>query len=117
MGLDSIWIFKDKKKHHPKFNPKLNLVGGMFSCHGKYSFRGKVYNTLIIEITGVSLYQECIPNAVIKQMSKKLSAFKMTDKKWGEYQMYSDQPLSEFNDIVRMFKEYADAGACLIGWW
>ena len=37
------------------------LCGGMFSGHGNGSFRGKVYNDFVEEITRESLYQGYIP--------------------------------------------------------
>ena len=117
MGLDSIWVFDNEDAHHPKFDPPLRLVGGVFSCHGKYSFRGKVYSEMIEHITGSSLYQEEIPNEEIVEMSKKLSSFEMTEELWGEFRYYESQDISQFKDIVRMFKTYGDAGANLIGWW
>jgi len=42
----------------------IKLCGGIISS-GAGSFRGKVYDTLILDITGVNLYQDWIPPDVV----------------------------------------------------
>lgn len=113
MGLDSFWKMpeetKDNHPKHPEFNPPLQLCGGMLSGSGQSSFRGKVYAGLIHSVTGVDIYQETISNDTIKKMAEKL------DKEDFDFiHEFSDE---ECNDMVRMFRAYADAGATLHGWW
>ena len=52
-------------------------AAGIELCSGIYSdisgsFRGKVYDTLILDLTGVSLYQVWIPPETVKQMAEAL---------------------------------------------
>lgn len=104
MGLDSFWEHPTEGTPDPDFDPPLQLCGGMLSGNGQHSFRGKVYNEIVESVTGVSLYQERIPNSVVQQMAAKL-ALELTDG--------SD----ESADLVRMFLAYGAAGFDLIGWW
>ena len=113
MGLDSYWSkdFAEIKVDDINFDPPLNLVGGMMSGHGQGSFRGKVYDALIETITGHSLYAEFITPEKIKEMASKLESFKGTIS--PEFQV---EP-KEYQDLVRMFKAYADTDHGLLGWW
>jgi hypothetical protein len=104
MGLDSFWRHPDGKEvKDPEFDPPLQLCGGMFSANGQGSFRGKVYNDLIQSETGVSLYQELIPNSTVQKMAAKLALMETEDE--------------EATDLVRMFLAYGSAGFDLLGWW
>ena len=49
----------------------IELCGGIYSNIAG-SFRGKVYDTLILDLTGVSLYQAWIPPETVKQMAEVL---------------------------------------------
>jgi hypothetical protein len=49
----------------------IELCGGIYSG-ADGSFRGKVYDTLILDLTGVSLYQAWIPPEMVRQMAEKL---------------------------------------------
>jgi hypothetical protein len=118
MGLDSIWKmpeYEQFKMHHPVFDPPLKLCGGILSCNGKYSFRGKVYSEIISKVWGCGLYLEEISNSDIREIATALESAKYKDLK--EFYPYEGFGESEFNDLVRMFRVYADAGASLIGWW
>lgn len=83
MGLDT---FAGYPRNHPKYKgeegetfslipnelfPENNLCGGMFSGGGN-SFRGKVYNSLIEEVTEISLYNEIIPTKDVKLMVSRI---------------------------------------------
>lgn len=117
MGLDNYWMFLvSEGKTAPTIDwegkePK--LCGGMFSGHGNGSFRGKVYASLIETLTGESLYDDIITNNTIKDMARKLQEAELTDEEM-EYQGITRQ---EFEDLVWMFKKYAEAGAVLVAWW
>ena len=118
MGLDSIWEIPKKSKHHPTFDPPLSLCGGVFSCYGKYSFRGKVYEEFILSVTGITLYQEEIPNTTIQVMSKKLDEYMLKDDdEIMGYTMSDKERIDQFQDLKRMFSAYAFFGASLRGWW
>ena len=121
MGLDSFWRMptdevrqgetnvrstQDNHPQHPTFNPPLHLCGGMLSGSGEGSFRGKVYNELIerlnelIErLTGVSLYEETLPNNVIRMMADHLDSVVSVPT---IYQI--DQ--KTFDNLRRMFRAY-----------
>jgi hypothetical protein len=124
MGLDSYWL-KDEETHTPmelEFEPELNLISGIMSGSGSGSFRGKAYSDFIERISGISLYQETMPNSEVHKIA---NALEDTDTdvmrqyfkdEWGfdESKEYYDQHI---NDLTRMFRAYADAGAILHGWW
>jgi hypothetical protein len=50
---------------------EIELCGGIFSGDNG-SFRGKVYDMLILDLTGVSLYQEWIPPETVREMAEAL---------------------------------------------
>jgi hypothetical protein len=52
-------------------NAGIELCGGIYSNIAG-SFRGKVYDTLILDLTGVSLYQVWIPPETVRQMAQTL---------------------------------------------
>ena len=112
MGLDSFWTLPGSKEPLGlEFNPPISLCGGMFSGHGSGSFRGKVYEQYIKSITGVTLYQEEIPNPIIVEMAAKLEA-EVPKRPCGQVDEHC-----EVRALARMFRAYADAGAVLKGWW
>jgi len=123
MGLDSMWVVPviNAKNEDPDFDPPLRLVGGVFSEHGRGSFRGKVYSDIIENITGVNLYQGTIPSPTIREMSEKLEAFELTEEFYEDNRIWVGQTFEEYseqiNDLKRMFAAYAKAGASLHGWW
>ena len=49
------------------------LCGGMYS-DGVTSFRGKIYELFVAEVTGESLYQEWLPPKTVAEMADKLAA-------------------------------------------
>jgi hypothetical protein len=49
MGLDCFWV---RRGHKVTFDPPLNLVGRVFSGHGKGSFRGQIYANFIKSVSG-----------------------------------------------------------------
>lgn len=105
MGLDSMWS--------GSVEGNFDVCGGIFSGHGNSSFRGKVYNNLIEEVTGVSLYQEEIPNSTILEMGRKLGQIPFDDVK----KIAPNIEQKEFFDVVLMFQTHGKAGHSLRGWW
>ena len=105
MGLDSMWS--------GSVEGNFDLCGGMFSGHGNDSFRGKVYIALVEAITGVSLYQEEIPNSTVVEMGRKLGEVPLSDVRKFD----PDIPHKEFCDLVTMFQSHGRAGHVLRGWW
>ena len=119
MGLDSFWMYGDEPLYLD-FDPELNLIGGMFSGSGAGSFRGKSYSDFIENISGVSLYQEDMPNEDVVRIAEALENTSMETKvsllkeDWGGMEDNYEQHIT---DVTRMFRSYADYGATLHGWW
>lgn len=93
------------------------LCGGLFSGNGSgSSFRGKVYNDVIEDITGVSLYQERIPNETVKGMADALGLLLTTGvnnrqcKKLG-------LDVKQFEALAKWFRVVADNNGIVVGWW
>ena len=115
MGLDNIW--KKNKDENGFVEGDFKLCGGVFSGHGNDSFRGKVYDRFVEDVTGVSLYGDPetfeIPNETVKQMADDLEAVEWRDSYITNY----DIEKQEFKDLVRMFRLHADAGHYLLAWY
>ena len=113
MGLDNFWAMPDKSEPPAvELNPP--LCGGIISGASSGSFRGKVYDNLIKAVTGVSLYEEEIPNEEVKRMADKLEAFDSRDGVSGERRFF---PGDEVRSLVKSFRYHADLGCTLCGWW
>jgi hypothetical protein len=77
-----------------------------FSGNGD-GFRGKVYDTLIPDITGVSLYQAWIPPETVKNMSEALNKFDIdefartceTKYSWEQYSADTIVNLRKFFNV------------------
>jgi hypothetical protein len=114
MGLDNIW--KKNKDENGVIEGEFKLCGGVFSGHGNDSFRGKVYDRFVEDVTGVSLYGDPetfeIPNETVKQMADDLEATEWRDSYIENY----DIEEQEFKDLVKMFRLHADAGHYLLAW-
>lgn len=78
MGLDNYAVIIDDFgdwKHAPNEPFKgITLCGGVMTSEGSNSssFRGKVYNGYVREVTGISLYSEMIYPDKVKRMSRLL---------------------------------------------
>lgn len=114
MGLDSYWCkTPEERPVEIVFDPPLNLCGGMLSGTGAGSFRGKVYATIIEEISGVSIYNEWLDTDTISKIAADLEATEWVPRFEQEYGIGKE----EFNDLGRMFGAYAFAKCGLYGWW
>ena len=112
MGLDNYWKLPADVTE-PVFDPPLNIIGDLLSDHGEGSFRGQTYEEFILEITGVSLYTPVLSNQVILQIAICLENWDRKEEILDKYDMHP----KECDDLVRMFRTYADAGAHLLAWW
>jgi len=114
MGLDNIWM--KNKEENGVIEGDFKLCGGVFSGHGNDSFRGKVYDRFVEDVTGVPLYGDPetfeIPNETVNQMADDLEATVWRDSYVENY----DIEEQEFKDLVRMFRLHADAGHYLLAW-
>ena len=96
----------------------IELCGGIFSGSSG-SFRGKVYDLLILRVTGVSLYQEWIPPEVVRDMAQ---AFDECDPQGVAEQMGSvgrrhGWSAAEIIELRRFFRVCAERNLGLINWW
>ena len=116
MGLDNFW--KKSKDEAGVIEGEFKICGGMFSGSGNDSFRGKVYNRFVEDVTGISLYGYTpdtneISNEVVRDMADGLEATEWRDSYIENY----DIEEQEFKDLVRMFRLHADAGHYLVAWY
>ena len=95
----------------------IELCSGIFS--GIYSgiagsFRGKVYDTLILDLTGVSLYQAWIPPATVKQMAE---VFRRIDPQEFEKELAGNYSWEEYSadTIVNLRKFFDVCARCDLG--
>ena len=111
MGLDCFWRkpdvnnmeANDELDAQPVFDPPLDVAG---YTPGKGEFRGKAYANYIKHATGVSLYRSEISNKVVCRMADALDRYT------------PPVGLDDMHDeLRRMFRAYAAAGAVLISWW
>lgn len=115
VGLDNYWELPESVAP-PAFEPELNLCGGIFSGHGEESFRGKVYDIIVFEVTRVSLGQDMIPNDTVREMADKLDRTAYADIPEDARDCGYFVTEEEYLDLRRMFRAYADAGASLVAW-
>lgn len=97
----------------------INLCGGMMSsCGNGGSFRGKIYNDVVEEITGESLYQEWIPPDRVVKMAKALED-RVLDLVFGlDIQGANpEDQRQEAESLVRFFQVCSRYHLGLIGWW
>jgi hypothetical protein len=115
MGLDNFW--KKSKEEAGVIEGEFKVCGGMFSGSGNDSFRGKVYERFVEDVTGVSLYGDPetfeTSNETVKQMADDLDATEWRDSYIQNY----DIEEHEFKDLVKMFRLHADAGHYLLAWY
>lgn len=91
-----------------------SLCGGLLSGGDSSSFRGKVYHSTIVAITGISLYRE-LENETVREIAEKLEAFDIQDGILrDDYGYISPQ---EFQALKESFRYHADLGCSLYADW
>lgn len=121
MGLDTYAAYpktpeEDKYKlMEDSMFPANTLVGGMFSGSGN-SFRGKVYNDYVEHVTGISLYQEVIPNHHVHRMADLLEEAIPNFRKLKAEQNFHIN-LKESYMLAEWFRTVANQGGVVLGWW
>lgn len=121
MGLDNFWVHPDWEDESgdvtiediPKPDFEKGVYGGLFSGNGHGSFRGKVYNSIIDEVTPYSLYADELSNEQVHEIAEILEETEYEEVK--DLSGYLDE--TRYNDFVLMFRFYADEGASLVSWW
>ena len=94
---------------------EISLCGGIFSGDGgDGSFRGKVYASDILEITGESLYQEWIPPETVCEMHRALTNYESSMEKEA---IGSDVTDIEIANLCKFFRVCCERGLGLINWW
>ena len=148
MGLDTFASAKgpDGEWHAAPDQPfaGLRLVGGMYSGgQGSSSMRGKVYDEVVLEATGESLYQALIEPATVAEMARRLRAAVEEAKRAGthaaqrrvgsldeegQFAMATEDltafdvggveiDAAEAEDLARWFEVCAENGYAVQGWW
>jgi hypothetical protein len=113
MGLDNYWQGGDGELARTGKN--YGLVGGLFSGFGDGSFRGEEYASLILDLTGFSLYDE-LSSDEVKGVAERLRST-VYSADWKEMYEMDDFEEDEWKDLVQMFCDYAELGARLVPWW
>jgi len=94
---------------------EIDLCGGMYSNGGPDgSFRGKVYQILLGEITGIYPHYDWIPPEKVKRMYEKLLAFdpsRMEEEDMG----MSNHP-QDVIELRKFFKVCSERGLGMLGW-
>jgi hypothetical protein len=98
----------------------VDLCGGVCS-DGVTSIRGKVYNDLVMEVSGISLYQEWTSPEEVRLISAALDARtpEALVRVWDEVDLRygPGHAASEAADLQLFFRVCAERGLGLIGWW
>jgi hypothetical protein len=89
----------------------LELCGGMLSGEGG-SFRGKIYDSVVLEVSGESLYQEWIPPETVGQMASALEACDPKQVVEGDRHVVAE----EVPVLASFFRLCAERDLGLIGW-
>lgn len=96
-------------------NENMNLCEGLFT-EGEASFRGKVYANVVLEITGISLFEYWIPPKTVYEMWQ---AFENCDpeefSKSNSGIRNSDS--YSINELRKYFKVCAERKLGLVGVW
>jgi hypothetical protein len=96
----------------------IDLCGGIYSG-GAGSFRGKVYDTLILDLTGISLYQVWIPPETVRQMAQALQRVDPQEFERNLAENYSWEKYSAdtITNLSRFFSICVERGLGLAGSW
>lgn len=94
----------------------INLCGAMFS-DGVTSFRGKVYDSFVLEVTGESLYEQWLPPETLAEMADRLMGCDPDTacRDLDLYEAFTPTP-DEIRMLRRLFRLCADRGLGLIAW-
>lgn len=112
MGLDNYWV--DKEKKQASVEGDFKVCGGMLSGHGNDSFRGKVYDALVENVSGFSLYTDYLDPTIIQFIASRLEEYTFEA---AQNNCNSELSEEEFKDLQLMFRAHADAGHGLTSWY
>jgi hypothetical protein len=96
----------------------IDLCGGIFSGSGG-SFRGKVYDMLILDLTGVSLYQAWIPPETIREMAEALHRVdpQEFEKEYAGENSWKNYSAHAIEHLCKFFDTCVERGLGLVGSW
>jgi len=99
----------------------IDLCGGIWS-DGQASIRGKVYDPLVLEVSGLSLYQEWVEPDDVGAIAAALGAHtpEVLARMWDELDWRAPEgghSSAETADLQAFFHLCASRGLGLIGWW
>jgi hypothetical protein len=98
----------------------VDLCGGLCS-DGVTSIRGKIYDELVLEATGSSLYREWLPPEDVQALSRSLDGHSAADLAalWNRLDRFRtiDHPDSETAGLQLFFRICAERYVGLIGSW
>jgi hypothetical protein len=94
----------------------IDLCGGLCS-DGLTSFRGKIYDFLVAEVTGESLYEPWLPPETLGEMADKLAECdpETVGERLDLGERFTPSP-GEIRDLTRLLRLCADRGLGLIAW-
>lgn len=118
MGLDTIAITRKNEKFENVDAPNSWFKGTETLVRGAFGdinwIRGKYYNPLVEELTGVSLYQESISNQTVDKIATILE--NKTESYTSSLSGHT-YPLKEISTLAKWFRAAANKGCFLEGWW
>ena len=111
MGLDNYWRKDADTEGYADVN---GVCGGLLSGNGNHSFRGKVYNNIIVNVTGVSLYEDKIEPETIQTMNEAIQTCDHeTAKQYATYELGQE----EWENFKKMWDAHTKAGHYLVSWY
>ncbi len=118
MGLDTFVDTNDEKILNEFNNANLKLCGGLFSSNGQGSFRGKVYDDIVQDITGVTLYREQIGVDTLYVMRNKMVEFQNKTPKREFYKYLRDHFITkrEYDDLIIFFTICIRNNVGIVAW-
>jgi len=93
---------------------KIRLCWGMFSGGGS-SFRGKVYHDVVMDITGVSIYEFWISPEKVEEMYQCFKA--LNESEIDHYADKHDHVVSEIIHLRKFLRVCYEHQLGLTGWW
>ena len=115
MGLDS-YLFREEPGD-TRFDLPHSLCGSFFfSNHGEDgSFRGKVYDDLIYEVTGYTLYTEEYTPEQVVDIADRLGRLGKVQIK--DLAAKHGCTVEEIEALVTLFQQAKEKGCRYMGWW
>lgn len=102
------------------YKDAMNLCGGMLSGGGA-SFRGKVYDEIVEQVTGESLYQERIGTKTVQEMANSLRLYadglEGADDEVANTDTNYEVTNGEIRSLAVWFEVTAEHGLEVVGWW